>query len=80
MEISTSLPLRWFSINVGIIVVPLVLLACPSFLKRLSSDNSSEKSACPPANTTVLEMTPRIVVIMAGDQEPTHIGVSSSVI
>ncbi|CAN4082763.1 unnamed protein product [Withania somnifera] len=69
-------PLPYLFGSLGImlllIVVALIVLAC-SFHKRLSSDQ--EKSACLPTNCTVVEMSPRIVVIMAGDQKPTHIGV-----
>ncbi|PHT57019.1 hypothetical protein CQW23_05505 [Capsicum baccatum] len=60
-----------------LIVVALIVLAC-SFHKRLSSSDQQIKSACPPVNSTVVEMSPRIVVIMAGDQKPTHIGVPIS--
>ncbi|KAK4367646.1 hypothetical protein RND71_011438 [Anisodus tanguticus] len=62
-----------------LIVVALIVLAC-SFHKRLSSSSSSDqqKSACPVNNSTIVEMSPRIVVIMAGDQKPTHIGVPIS--
>ncbi|KAK4346381.1 hypothetical protein RND71_032720 [Anisodus tanguticus] len=61
-----------------LIVVALIVLAC-SFHKRLSSSSSDQqKFACPPANSTIVGMSPRIVVIMAGDQKPTHIGVPTS--
>lgn len=60
-----------------LIVVALIVLAC-SFHKRLSSSDQQIKSSCPPVNSTVVEMSPRIVVIMAGDQKPTHIGVPIS--
>ncbi|MCE3216610.1 hypothetical protein HAX54_007137 [Datura stramonium] len=75
-------PLPYLFGSLGImlllIAVALIVLAC-SFHKRLSSSsNSSEKSACPPVNSTIVEMSPRIVVIMAGDHKPTHIGVPIS--
>ncbi|MCD7470922.1 hypothetical protein HAX54_011159 [Datura stramonium] len=71
----TSLPFGSLGIMLLLIAVALIVLAC-SFRKRLSSSsNSSEKSACPPVNSTIVEMSPRIVVIMAGDHKPTHIRV-----
>ncbi|OIT22026.1 hypothetical protein A4A49_39623 [Nicotiana attenuata] len=65
------------AIMLVLIVVALIVLAC-SFHKRLSSaTTSSEKSARPAANA-IVEMSPRVVVIMAGDQKPSHIGVPIS--
>ncbi|CAN4079540.1 unnamed protein product [Withania somnifera] len=62
-------PLPYLFGSLGImlllIIVALIVLAC-SFHKCLSS--YQQKSAC-------LPMSPRMVVIMAGDHKPTHIGV-----
>ncbi|MCD9646755.1 hypothetical protein HAX54_036912 [Datura stramonium] len=71
-----------------LITVALVFLIC-SFHKRSSSSSSSsptdeEKSAYISDHKTTHdeEMTPKIVVIMAGDQKPTHLAIpiSSSLI
>lgn len=74
-------PLPYLFGSLGIllllIVVALIVLAC-SFHQRLSSNSDQEKSACPPPNNTIVEMSPRIIVIMAGDHKPTHIGVPTS--
>uniref|UniRef100_A0A3Q7FBN8 Uncharacterized protein n=1 Tax=Solanum lycopersicum TaxID=4081 RepID=A0A3Q7FBN8_SOLLC len=74
-------PLPYLFGSLGImlllIVVSLVILAC-SFHKRFSSNSDPEKSACTPPSSTIVEMSPSIIVIMAGDHKPTHIGVPAS--
>ncbi|KAK4346380.1 hypothetical protein RND71_032719 [Anisodus tanguticus] len=65
------------ALTLSLIAVALVLLAC-SFHKYRSSDEE-DKSTSPANNSaTIVEMSPRIIVIMAGDQQPTHIGVPIS--
>lgn len=65
------------ALTLGLIAVALVLLAC-SFWKW-SSDEGEDKSTNTANNsTTMREMSPRVIVFMAGDREPTHIGVPIS--
>lgn len=64
------------ALTLALIVVALVLLACSFHKRRHSSAVSDEEKSVPrQVNITIEDMSPRIVVIMAGDQKPTHIGV-----
>nr|XP_009621544.1 protein GLUTAMINE DUMPER 5-like [Nicotiana tomentosiformis] len=65
------------AIMLVLIVVALIVLAC-SFHKRLSSSATSSEKSARPAPKIIVEMSPRVVVIMAGDQKPSHIGVPIS--
>ncbi|CAN4082764.1 unnamed protein product [Withania somnifera] len=66
------------SLTLALISVALVLLAC-SFHQRRSFDEEQDKSVRSTNNSsTVMEMSPRITVIMAGDRTPSHIGVPIS--
>ncbi|KAB2075040.1 hypothetical protein E1A91_A07G200500v1 [Gossypium mustelinum] len=58
----------------GLIAIALVILAC-SFREssRSSNDEAEEKPAKPTVDAMQLEMEPKIVVIMAGDENPTYI-------
>ncbi|KAH1129431.1 hypothetical protein J1N35_000809 [Gossypium stocksii] len=58
----------------GLIAIALVILAC-SFREssRSSNDEAEEKPAKQPVAAMQLEMEPKIVVIMAGDENPTYI-------
>ncbi|CAN4081664.1 unnamed protein product [Withania somnifera] len=66
------------ALTLTLIAVALVLLLC-SFHKRSSSSSADEeKSAYSSDHKTSYDdeiMTPKIVVIMAGDQNPTHLAI-----
>lgn len=59
---------------VFIITLALVILTCT---KRKPSDSSStspaETTEKPPVNASLLDMEPKIVVIMAGDEKPSFL-------
>ncbi|XVF81856.1 hypothetical protein PTKIN_Ptkin15bG0189200 [Pterospermum kingtungense] len=61
------------ALMLGLIAMALVILAC-SF-KKTPSNSSDEADQEKPAKqvTMQLEMEPKIVVIMAGDQNPTYL-------
>ncbi|GFY84832.1 hypothetical protein Acr_03g0016060 [Actinidia rufa] len=61
------------ALMLGLIVLALVILAC-SFIKPNSNSNSSHGAEEKPIRAVhVVEMEPRIVVIMAGDENPTYL-------
>ncbi|KAK9924796.1 hypothetical protein M0R45_033147 [Rubus argutus] len=58
-----------------LISVALIILIC-SYRKRSSgssSDRDEEKPPKPNTNSTVFDDEPKIVVIMAGEDKPTHL-------
>ncbi|KAK4367647.1 hypothetical protein RND71_011439 [Anisodus tanguticus] len=65
------------ALTLALIVVALVLLACSSH-QRYSSDDEDKSTSPSNKSATIVEMSPRVIVIMAGDQKPTHIGVPIS--
>ncbi|OIT04121.1 hypothetical protein A4A49_23459 [Nicotiana attenuata] len=67
------------ALTLTLIAVALLFLAC-SYRKRSSSTaTDEEKSAyCDHKTSASVEMTPKIVVIMAGDQKPTHLAIPLS--
>ncbi|GFQ03639.1 hypothetical protein PHJA_002507700 [Phtheirospermum japonicum] len=72
-------PLPYLFAGLGLmlllITAALIVLAC-SYRKRQArpSDNGGEKAA-QPYSTADDDKTPKIVVIMAGDHNPTHLAV-----
>ncbi|KAL0350732.1 UNVERIFIED_CONTAM: hypothetical protein Sradi_4222400 [Sesamum radiatum] len=74
-------PLPYLFLGLGLmlllITTALIILAC-SYRKRTSrqlSDHDGEKSAQPSTAAAVADNTPKIVVIMAGDDNPTHLAI-----
>ncbi|XP_009777637.1 protein GLUTAMINE DUMPER 6-like [Nicotiana sylvestris] len=68
------------ALTLTLIAVALLFLVC-SYRKRSSSTatDDEEKSAyCDHKTSASVEMTPKIVVIMAGDQKPTHLAIPLS--
>ncbi|XP_075091706.1 protein GLUTAMINE DUMPER 2-like [Nicotiana tabacum] len=67
------------ALTLTLIAMALLFLVC-SYRKRSSSTATDvEKSAYSDHKTSgSVEMTPKIVVIMAGDQKPTHLAVPLS--
>ncbi|XP_027074659.1 protein GLUTAMINE DUMPER 2-like [Coffea arabica] len=78
---NSPLPYLFFGLGamLTLITVALVILAC-SYHKRFSnvSGGDEEKSSVKPSTTTAAAMTPQIVVIMAGDENPSHLAVPVS--
>ncbi|KAL1538863.1 protein GLUTAMINE DUMPER 6-like [Salvia divinorum] len=70
-----SSPLPYLFVGLGLMIllitVALIILVC-SFRKRSTSD---EKAPPPPAAPAVADNSPKIVVIMAGDDNPTHLAI-----
>ncbi|CAN4079541.1 unnamed protein product [Withania somnifera] len=65
------------SLTLALITVALILLACS--LSQRSSDGQQDKSARSANSTsTMVEMSPRIIVVMAGHRTPSHIGIPIS--
>ncbi|PSS35070.1 Protein GLUTAMINE DUMPER like [Actinidia chinensis var. chinensis] len=61
------------ALMIGLIALALVILAC-SHKKPTSTSNSSNGAEENPTRAThVVEMEPRIVVIMAGDDHPMYL-------
>ncbi|KAK3018330.1 hypothetical protein RJ639_002985 [Escallonia herrerae] len=71
------------ALMLGLIAVALVILVC-SFKKpassqpRISDTDDQEKPAKAPVEVLELEMEPKIVVIMAGDDKPTCLAMPAS--
>ncbi|KAK2970699.1 hypothetical protein RJ640_026705 [Escallonia rubra] len=71
------------ALMLGLIAVALVILVC-SFKKpasdqpRISDTDDPEKPAKAPAEVLELEMEPKIVVILAGDDKPTCLAMPAS--
>ncbi|KAM3286358.1 hypothetical protein CQW23_05506 [Capsicum baccatum] len=67
------------ALTLALIFVALILLACSLHQRTLSDEEDQDKSTSPSNNSsTMVEMSPRIIVIMAGNQKPSHIGVPVS--
>ncbi|KAA8547855.1 hypothetical protein F0562_004284 [Nyssa sinensis] len=67
------------ALTLGLVALALIILACS--YKRSSSGSSTEvqeKPADMPMNVLQPEMEPKIVVIMAGDDNPTYLAKPSS--
>ncbi|XWS36886.1 hypothetical protein CRYUN_Cryun20dG0123700 [Craigia yunnanensis] len=61
------------AVMLGLIAMALVILAC-SYKKSQSNNSSGEAEEKPAKQVTMqLEMEPKIVVIMAGDENPTYL-------
>ncbi|OMO52663.1 hypothetical protein CCACVL1_29128 [Corchorus capsularis] len=60
------------ALMLGLIAMALLILAC-SFKKSPSNNSTEEKPAKQVMSSMQLEMEPEIVVIMAGDENPTYI-------
>lgn len=56
----------------GLIAVALVILACSYSKSRSSSPSDAEEKPAKPVNVEV-DSEPKIVVIMAGDDNPTYL-------
>ncbi|KAI3452156.1 hypothetical protein Pfo_008821 [Paulownia fortunei] len=73
-------PLPYLFAGLGLMILlitaALIILAC-SYRKRPSrpADHGGEKAAQPSTAATVADNTPKIVVIMAGDDNPTHLAI-----
>ncbi|KAL3525802.1 hypothetical protein ACH5RR_014174 [Cinchona calisaya] len=81
-------PLPYLFCSLGtmviLITIALVILVCSYHKQRLSNvnmstsgtgDDDEEKSSVIPTTSAVAIMMPQIVVIMAGDENPTHLAV-----
>ncbi|KAG5624091.1 hypothetical protein H5410_009309 [Solanum commersonii] len=66
------------ALTLALIIVALLLLVF-SFYQPWSDEEEEDKSASRGNNSTsMVEMSPRIIVILAGERKPTHIGVPIS--
>ncbi|KAL3813522.1 hypothetical protein ACJIZ3_014790 [Penstemon smallii] len=57
-----------------LIALALILLAC-SYRKQRATHDGGEKAAPPCTAATIPDRSPKIVVIMAGDDNPTHLAI-----
>ncbi|KAL3526658.1 hypothetical protein ACH5RR_011314 [Cinchona calisaya] len=75
---NSPLPFLFFGLGamVILITIALIILAC-SYRKRPSNDDE-EKSSAKAVTSTAGIMMPQIVVIMAGDENPTQLAVPVS--
>ncbi|TMW80079.1 hypothetical protein EJD97_024123 [Solanum chilense] len=64
------------ALTMALIIVAIILLVF-SFYQPCSGDDEEEDKSASRGNnsTSMAEMSPRIIVIMAGERKPTHIGV-----
>ncbi|XWS47536.1 hypothetical protein CRYUN_Cryun14cG0160800 [Craigia yunnanensis] len=60
------------AVMLGLIAMALVILAC-SFKKTPSNSSGEAEEKSTKQATMQLEMEPKIVVIMAGDENPTYL-------
>ncbi|KAI5665788.1 hypothetical protein M9H77_15641 [Catharanthus roseus] len=60
------------ALMLGLIALALIILAC-SYKKRPSSSEEDDAEQKPASKLSAPEIEPRIVVIMAGDHNPTYI-------
>ncbi|KAG8366992.1 hypothetical protein BUALT_Bualt16G0026100 [Buddleja alternifolia] len=61
------------AIILGVIALALVIMACSYRKSSTSSSESSNDDSEKAVNASRPEMEPRIVVIMAGESNPTHL-------
>lgn len=80
LQWSSPLPYVFGGITItfGIITVALLVLACSHYksMRDSSSHDKEEKAAKTPE--TIVDMEPKIVVIMAGDDQPTYVAKPSA--